>query len=98
MGGYLIYTTFPEQHVFIDGRPDMYGQRILDDYMLATSLRPGWRQLLDSYDVRLVLVDKDGPLSVQLAHDPDWTELYTGNVERLFGRRIDQDPPELNPA
>jgi hypothetical protein len=39
--------------------------------------------------VRLVLVDKDGPLSVQLAHDPEWTELYIGPIERLFSRRID---------
>jgi hypothetical protein len=85
-GGYLIYAAYPDQHVFIDGRPDMYGQRLLDEYVTVERLRPNWRQILDTYDVRLMLIDKDGPLASELARDPQWRQLYVGPVERVFER------------
>jgi hypothetical protein len=85
-GGHVIYTLYPDQRVFIDGRPDMYGQRVLDDYITVERPLPGWRGVLEQYDVRLILIDKDGPLAAELARDPQWRELYVGPVERLFGR------------
>jgi hypothetical protein len=58
-GGYLIYQLYPEQRVFVDGRADPYGDELMERYMEVALLRPGWRQVLDDYDVRLVLVEKD---------------------------------------
>jgi hypothetical protein len=85
-GGYLIYTSYPAHHVFIDGRPDMYGRRVLDDYVTVDGLLPGWRGVLDSHDVRLLLIERDGPLAAEVGLDPRWRELYVGPVERLFER------------
>jgi hypothetical protein len=85
-GGYLIYADFPEQRVYLDGRPDMYGNALFDEYVSVVNLHPGWQQVLDRRAIQLVLVDRDGPLSTALEREPGWAELYTGPVERLFSR------------
>jgi hypothetical protein len=86
-GGYLIYQLYPQQQVFIDGRADVYGDALVERYVQVVTLQPGWRQVLDEHDVRIVLVEKDGPLAVVLSDDPGWHETYAGDVERLFVRR-----------
>jgi hypothetical protein len=85
-GGYLIYELYPERSVFIDGRMDLYDDVIVP-YLKVMGLNPGWRHVLDEYDVRLILVEKDGPLAVVLADDPSWQLAFTGDVERLYVRR-----------
>jgi hypothetical protein len=50
-------------------------------------MHPEWRQVLAEHNVRLVLAEKDSPLSVVLLDDPGWQEVYAGNVERLFVHR-----------
>ena len=86
-GGYLVQTLYPERPVFIDGRADVYGP-LVEEYVRVSRLEPGWRESLDRYGVELALIDKDGPLAAALALDPSWTELYTGEVERLFWRPV----------
>lgn len=85
-GGYVIYADWPQQRVFIDGRPDMYGPSLFSDYVKVVTLQPNWRQTLDEYNVQLILVDKDGALAAEIARDVGWHELYVGPVERLFQR------------
>lgn len=86
-GGYLIYQLYPRQRVFIDGRADPYGDALVIRFRNVTLLRPHWRQTLDEYDVRLVLVAKESPLAVALRDDRGWREVYTGAVEGLFVRQ-----------
>jgi hypothetical protein len=85
-GGYLIHELYPERRVFIDGRTDVYAQ-FVGRYQQVEHLQPGWRQVLDEHDVRIVLAEKNGPLSVVLGDDQGWQEVFTGDVERLFVRR-----------
>jgi hypothetical protein len=85
-GGYVIYASYPRQRVFIDGRPDMYGNALFDEYVTVVQLQPGWRDVLDRHAIRLVLVDKDGPLAAELSRDPGWQPVFVGSVERLFHR------------
>jgi hypothetical protein len=91
-GGYLIYANYPAQRVFIDGRPDMYGNALFNDYVDVISLQPSWRAILNAHHIDLVLVDRDGPLATELAQDPAWNEVFAGPVERLFARRF---PPPM---
>jgi len=85
-GGYLIYQFYPERSVFVDGRMDLYDD-VIEPYMMVTGLKPGWREVLDEHDVRLVLIEKEGPLAVVLADDPNWRLAFTGDVERLYVRQ-----------
>jgi hypothetical protein len=85
-GGYLINFNYPQQRVFIDGRPDMYGPALFDEYVDVVQLAPNWREILDKHAIELVLVDRESTLASALADDPQWDELYAGPVERLFQR------------
>jgi hypothetical protein len=85
-GGYLIDQLYPQRRVFIDGRADVHGDELVTSARATERLAPGWRETLDRWDIRVVLVEKDGPLATALRDDPAWEEVLAGPVERLFVR------------
>ncbi len=44
-------------HVFADGRTDLYGDDILGQYLKVARGGEGWRDVLASYDVQMLLID-----------------------------------------
>jgi hypothetical protein len=88
-GGYLLYELYPEQRVFIDGRADMYGDSLMEQYNRVAHLEPGWRDVLTEYNVDLVIAEKDSPLSAVLAEAADWSLAFSGPVEAVFVREAD---------
>lgn len=86
-GGYLIAELYPDRLVSIDGRADVHGDSTVTQHRAVERLMPGWRDTLDTWQIGLVLVDRNGPLATALGDDPAWQELYAGDVERLFARR-----------
>jgi hypothetical protein len=91
-GGYLIHEWYPERRVFIDGRMDMYGKAIVDDYLQAAAVKPQWAEIFDRYGIQTVLIPKDSALAAVLSVDPHWRRLFTGDVEAVFGR-VGDGPP-----
>ncbi|MHB0869163.1 MAG: hypothetical protein ACYC5J_06865 [Chloroflexota bacterium] len=85
-GGYLIHQWYPRRRVFIDGRIDMYGPAIARDYLHVVSLRPDWRDVLDRYGVRTILIRKDSALSASLLADGGWRRAFQGEMEDVFVR------------
>jgi len=85
-GGYLIGQLYPARRVFIDGRADVHGDALVTRARATERLAPDWRDSLAGWDIRLVLVEKDGPLATALRDDPGWREVLVGPVERLFVR------------
>jgi hypothetical protein len=85
-GGYLIHEWYPERRVFIDGRMDMYGKAIVDDYLSAAAAKPEWSQIFDRWGIQTVLLPKDSPLAAVLRADPHWQRLFAGDIEEVFGR------------
>jgi hypothetical protein len=85
-GGYLAYQLYPERKVFIDGRADVYGDKLVESYVNIVQLEAGWRNALNEHDLRIVLVRNESPLAVALAASTEWREVYAGPVERLFVR------------
>jgi hypothetical protein len=86
-GGYLIYRWFPERLVFIDGRIDMYGPDIVNDYIKTANLQPGWSETFEKYAVRTVLIPKGSPLSLMLLGNRAWERVFQGTLEDVFVRR-----------
>jgi hypothetical protein len=85
-GGYLINELHP-QKVFIDGRPDMYGEAIVQKYMQVANALPGWQTVLDEYEVDLVIMPSASALAQRLADLPDvWQKVFTGREEAIFVR------------
>ena len=82
-GGYLT-LAWPEQRVFIDGLADFYGIRIFRDYLHVAGLKPGWRDVVDRWNIDLVLLPADSSVVAELVRDPAWHELYRDDVAVLL--------------
>lgn len=86
-GGYLIWNLWPQHRVFIDGRADMYGTRMLKDYQKVVKLKPGWRTLLQRHEVEWLLLKAKSALAVVLTEDTDYARVYEDDTAVLFVRR-----------
>lgn len=88
-GGYLIHELYPDQRVFIDGRPDMYGDDFVREYVRITSLQSDWQEILARYEVDLAIIEKHSALATVLREHADWDLVFQGPVEAVFGRHED---------
>jgi hypothetical protein len=83
-GGYLIWTLYPDYLVFVDGRTDLYDDPFLQSYLDVALVRDNWREVLDRYGVRLVLVERDSTLARFLAADDGWRQRYVDDRAVIF--------------
>lgn len=83
-GGYLVWAL-PENPVFIDGRADVYGDEIINEWLGITYGEPGWQAKLDSWGVGFVLVEPSAPLADLLAYE-GWELLYEDDVAVVYRR------------
>ncbi len=84
-GGYLIFAA-PQYPVFVDGRTDLYGDAFLTKYLAAATGAPAWRETLDSYGVRLVIMEAASGLARALRAEPAWTLAYEDSLAAVFTR------------
>jgi hypothetical protein len=91
IGDHVIYNLYPQYKVFVDGRLDMYGTRILKEYDQVVSLQSGWRDVLVKYDINFVFYYTDSLLSRILASDEGWRKIYTDNVATIFLRNTPEN-------
>jgi hypothetical protein len=87
-GGYVIYRMYDAgSRVFVDGRNDMYPERILDDYSSIRDARALWSSKLDAYGSDAILLPPGAGLASALAGgNGTWCESYRDNVQVLFTR------------
>ena len=84
-GGYL--TLFaPDVPVFVDGRPDMYGDAFMDRFISTWRLRNGWEQRLRADGVTRVLARGDAPIAKALAATPGWTVVHHDDLAVVIDR------------
>ncbi|MFL5807258.1 MAG: hypothetical protein ACJ8CR_36700 [Roseiflexaceae bacterium] len=86
-GGYLIFCCTPQAPPFVDGRVDFYGAAYISDYYRTLNGEPGWREVLDRYQVDWVMIFSDRPLVPWLEHDPAWQRIYADATAVVFVRR-----------
>ncbi|MBI3945988.1 MAG: hypothetical protein HY321_08720 [Armatimonadetes bacterium] len=97
-GGYLIWKLAPRTQVFIDGRLDIYGPKVADDYGKMHFIQPEWRRVLDRYRFDWVIWRRDGALAQILAVSPDWERIYRDPRAVIFVRRGGQGVPASDAA
>jgi hypothetical protein len=86
-GGYAVWKLFPQYHVFVDGRADLYGDDLLRKFQQVAELKNGWRQVLERAQVGTVLLPPSGALAQGLLLDPQWQERYRDSRAVIFERR-----------
>ncbi len=75
-GGYLIWKLYPSTPVFIDGRADLHGQQLFDQFAETYQFKGDWRQTLEQWSIDTVIVPPDSALATGLRSSPGWTVSY----------------------
>jgi len=86
-GGYLIWRLYPEYRVFIDGRADVYGDRLIEEWLNTHDGKTRWRESLEKYGIRTVLVKPDVALAALLRQDNGWQNVFEDKQTVIFVRR-----------
>jgi len=85
-GGYLLYRSWPEKKVFIDGQTDFYGEQLTRQYEQGLTASEGWELVLNSYKVGWVLMPPGAPLSQTLTSHPEWQRVYHDATADIYSR------------
>jgi hypothetical protein len=95
-GDYIIYAAWPEYKVFFDGRSDMYGEKIGNEYLKITQIKSGWEDVLKKYDVNWIIFHTKWSLSSVLIEKRDWKLIYSDKVANIFVRNIPENQPLID--
>jgi hypothetical protein len=93
-GGWLLHE-WPEMPVFIDGGTDHYGEALFNQYIQVWNLDPGWRDVLEKWKIRWVLVDPRSRLAYQLVREPGWGVWYCDSVAAIMEQRAEAGTNEM---
>ena len=86
-GGYLIWRLYPDYRVCMDGRADVYGDDLIEEFLAVHDGEPKWRDYLNKHDVRTVLVKPDVPLASLLRDDAGWQNVFEDHGSVIFVRK-----------
>ncbi len=82
-GGFLIWRG---EKVFIDGRADVYGDDFFNQYSQLYHGQVPAAGVLNSYEIRRVLIRSDSPLATWLETSAEWSKLYQDRQAIVFVR------------
>ena len=85
-GGYFIYGLYPEGHVYIDGRSNMYGPERFVEYRTIINARDDWQALLEDSGADTVVIERTERLSAALVDAEGWTLALETTRDRVFVR------------
>ena len=85
-GGYLIWKLYPERKVFIDGRADVYGDNFIFNYVRTYGGERGWRDELDRFGIKIVLIQPSSALTTLLREDKGWRTVFEDQEAVVFAR------------
>jgi hypothetical protein len=85
-GDYVIYSFYPRQKVFVDGRSDFYGEALANQYLHLVQGAYDWRAILEKNGFTVALLPADWPLSTLLKQDDSWRVVADDHRAVLFAR------------
>jgi hypothetical protein len=87
-GGYLIYRLYPRRQVVVDDRHDLYGSDRFREILILMQGEPGWRQVLEKWQIRTALLPAGSTLPNLLRELPEeWSVQYEDNVAVVFEKK-----------
>ena len=75
-GGYLVWKLYPATRVFIDGRADVYGEQLLNQFADAYQFKGAWQHTLQQWNIDTVMVPAGSALATGLQSAPGWRVAY----------------------
>jgi hypothetical protein len=95
-GDFLIYSSYPKNRVFFDGRSDFYGSNFVKKYLDIVTVKYCWQQHLDEYGVDTVLLPADAPLAGALKESSRWRVVYDDGDAIVFRAGHKADGPQVS--
>jgi hypothetical protein len=83
-GDYIIFSFYPQQKVFVDGRSDFYGESLGKDYLHLLQAAYDWRAIMERYRFRVALLPVEWPLTAMLKVDSSWRVVEDDHRAVLF--------------
>jgi hypothetical protein len=81
----LIWKAYPHYPVFIDGRTEVYGDSVFDQYLKVEFLNPDYEATLDHYGVNTVMISAGDPLRL-LLESRGWRKVHADPVALVYRR------------
>jgi hypothetical protein len=95
-GGYLIFKLYPQTRVFTDGRTEVYGESMMQEFVRAYYLQDSWQQPLLKWKVTTVIVPPDSALASALRESRDWSLSYQDSVGAIFSKSFNYSALQSN--
>jgi hypothetical protein len=83
-GDYMIYSYYPKQKVFFDGRSDFYGEKLGQEYFHLLQGAYDWQAILRRHRFDVALLPVEWPLASLLKLDPAWKVVKDDSKAVLF--------------
>jgi hypothetical protein len=75
-GGYLAHRFYPERKIFIDGRPDIYGDAFFKEYFAIDRGHLSWSTLFDKHKIDFVICAPNAAIRQLLLTRGDFRLVY----------------------
>lgn len=81
-GGYISWKN-PEMRIFIDGRTDLYGEKLIQDWLEMVNGGETWREKFEIYDINCVFLEEERPI-INLLRDSGWQVIYSDDLSVIM--------------
>ena len=82
----MVWRMYPNRPVFVDGRADVYGDDLIDEFLKTCKGDQKWRETLARYDIHTVLIEPGQALATILRDDHSWRKVYEDKQAVIFAR------------
>lgn len=83
-GGYAIFRLSPKTYrVFIDGRADVYGPKMMERIKTLDKLKPSWRQEIEKANPDVIVWPTEEALTQALRMDPRWRQVRISPPDKV---------------
>ncbi len=84
-GGYFIYGLYPTRRVVMDDRHDLYGSDRVRDYLVLVQVEPGWKDVLQNWQIHTVVFPRNSTLIGILCELPnEWHVVYEDKLATII--------------
>ncbi len=80
-GGYIMYA-WPEARLVVD--PLEFNDATIQVFSRVDAVRPQWKDELNKWNIRTIVVKPDSRLATALAQEPDWKIWYQDSTAAVF--------------
>lgn len=102
IGGYLIYTLWPSEKVFVDNRPEAYPGSFFNEVLIPSQdNEDAWQKLDAQYRFNVIffshhdLTPWGQAFMLRRLDDPEWAPVYADPYALIFLRRTVENAPVI---